>query len=71
MEAKKVIHVHLHEPFEGKRDYYFGSIIAIYSTLPEAVLGIKYVSLTSKKLTQYMNEKCIINVDNIIRNKRK
>ncbi len=34
----KVIHVHL--IFERK-DYYFGSISAIFSTIDEATLGIK------------------------------
>lgn len=38
----KVIHVHL--IFE-KRDYYFGSISAIYSVLNEAEIGIKQSSL--------------------------
>lgn len=71
MESKKVIHVHLYEPYEGKNDYYFGSIIAIYGTLPPEVVGIKYTSLCSKKLTHYENKKCVINVDEIKRNKRK
>lgn len=71
MESKKIIHVHLHEPFEGKCDYYFGSIIAIYATLHPDVVGIKYNSLTAKKLTYYENKKCVINVDEIRRNKRK
>lgn len=70
MEAKKVIHVHLYEPYEGKSDYFFGSIIAIYSILPDDVVGIKYNYLKAKKLTQYKNKKCVINVDVINRNKR-
>lgn len=38
----KVIHVHL--VFE-KKDYYFGSISAIYTVLNEAQIGIKKSSL--------------------------
>ena len=38
----KVIHVHL--IFE-KKDYYFGSISAIYTVLNEAEIGIKQSSL--------------------------
>ena len=38
----KVIHVHL--IFE-KKDYYFGSISAIYTVLNEAQIGIKQSSL--------------------------
>lgn len=38
----KVIHVHL--IFE-KKDYYFGSISAIYTVLDEAQIGIKQSSL--------------------------
>lgn len=38
----KVIHVHL--IFE-KKDYYFGSISAIYTVLNEAQIGIKQTTL--------------------------
>ena len=42
MRIIKVIHVHL--IFE-KRDYYFGSISAIYDTLDENIVGIKESTL--------------------------
>lgn len=70
MESKRIYHVHLRDPFRGKRDYYFGSIVAIYATLPEAVLGIGYHAYLSKRLNVFENAKCRINVDNIIRNVR-
>ena len=38
----KVIHVHL---IEGRKNYYFGSISAIYSVLTEDEVGIKKSSL--------------------------
>lgn len=44
----KVIHVHL--IFE-KKDYYFGSISAIYTVLNDAQIGIKQSSLLHAGLT--------------------
>ena len=67
MESRKVVHVHLHEPFEGKTDYYFGSLAAIYASLPEEVVGIKYKSLTAKKFSRYENKRCVVIVDEIKR----
>jgi len=43
-QQRKVIHVELKEPFNGKRHYYFGSKKAIYETLPREVVGISYES---------------------------
>lgn len=71
MESKRVYHVHLREPYNGKQDYYFGSLTAIYVNLPEDVLGVKYTSLKAKKFTGYENNKCVIKVDQLIRNERK
>lgn len=71
MEAKKIYHVHLFEPYEEKTDYYFGSIVAIFQTLSPDVLGVKYSTLCSKKLTHFENKKCVINVDEIKRSPRK
>ena len=39
-QQRKVIHVELHEPYQGKRHYYFGSVAAIYDVLPLDVVGI-------------------------------
>lgn len=68
MESKKIVHVHLKEPYEGKEDYYFGSLRAIYATIPEVVIGLTYKSLTAKKFSRYENKRCVINVDEIKRN---
>ena len=35
----KVVHVELNEPYQGKKDYYFGSLAAIFDTLPKEVVG--------------------------------
>lgn len=49
MREIKVVHVHL--IFE-RRDYYFGSISAIFDTLDESGVGIKelYVVISSRKI---------------------
>lgn len=70
MESKKIVHVHLKEPYEGKEDYYFGSLRAIYTVLPEVVVGLRYKSLTAKKFSRYENKRCVIIVDALIRNSR-
>lgn len=42
---RKVIHVELKEPYNGRRNYYFGSAKAIYNTLPTEIVGISLGSL--------------------------
>lgn len=39
-KLRKVIHVELKEPYNGHRNYYFGSVAAIYDTLPVEIVGI-------------------------------
>lgn len=46
-QQRKVIHVELHEPYQGERHYYFGSVAAIYDVLPLEVVGIARESLWS------------------------
>ena len=45
----KVIHVHL---LNGRKNYYFGSISAIYSVLTEEEVGIKKSSLLHAGLAE-------------------
>lgn len=64
----KIIHVHL--IFE-KKDYYFGSIAAIYSRLNEDQIGIKQSSLAHAGLTNggvKMTRRAIIKQAELIRN---
>lgn len=42
---RKVIHVELNEPYNDKRHWYFGSILAIYDSLPVDAVGIAHTSL--------------------------
>ena len=39
-QQRKVIHVELEQPYNGRRNYYFGSVAAIYDTLPAEIVGI-------------------------------
>ena len=44
-QQRKVIHVELNNPYADKCHWYFGSITAIYDTLPIDVVGIAHTSL--------------------------
>ena len=39
MRQNNVIHVELNEPYQGKKNWYFGSVAAIYEELPKEVIG--------------------------------
>lgn len=41
----KIIHVELKEPFLGKKNYYFGSIVALFAVLPEDIIGVKATTI--------------------------
>ena len=63
----KIIHVHL--IFE-KKDYYFGSISAIYTVLNDAQIGIKKSSLLHAGRTDgggKLTQKAIIRQSHLIR----
>lgn len=66
----KVIHVHL--IFE-KKDYYFGSISAIYDILDEATIGIKKSTLAHSGLSDgssTLTKRAIIKQSHLIRSGR-
>ena len=65
----KVIHVHL---VQGRRNYYFGSIPAIYSVLTAEDIGIRQRSLERVGLSKggvVLNKKAIIRAGELIRSK--
>lgn len=71
MRTIKVIHVHL--IFE-RRDYYFGSISAIFDTLDENIVGIKESTLLHSQLGDEScipTKRAIIRQSHLIRCKRK
>lgn len=62
-QQRKVIHVELKEPYKGKHHYYFGSVTAIYETLPLEIVGISKESLwnwNSSKGGEYTGRKAIV-----------
>nr|DAW03039.1 MAG TPA: hypothetical protein [Caudoviricetes sp.] len=60
-QQRKVIHVELKVPYQGKRHWYFGSLAAIYHILPTDVIGVKLTSLWAHfKEDDYIGRKCII-----------
>ncbi len=65
----KVIHVHL---VQGRRNYYFGAIPAIYSVLTAEDIGIRQRSLERVGLSKggvVLNKKAIIRAGELIRSK--
>jgi hypothetical protein len=66
----KIVHIQLREPFQGKANYYFGSIAAIYATLPAEVIGIQKNSLYNEPFMdgkEYSNKKCTIRIGTLKR----
>ena len=66
----KVIHVHL---LHGRKNYYFGSISAIYSVLTEDEVGIKKSSLLHVGLADggvILNKQAMIRQGELIRGSR-
>ena len=66
----KVIHVHL---LHGRKNYYFGSISAVYSVLTEKEVGIKKSSLLHAGLADgcvILNKKAMILQGELIRGRR-
>lgn len=67
MRQTKIYHVELKESIiidgEPRKDFYFGSKAAIYSTLSPEQIGITYNYLRSKihlNMKPYSNDKCYI-----------
>ena len=66
-----VYHLHFKDESLAKRDYYFGSISAIFDVFPKKQIGIQASSLYNFKLDEiknplYENAKCIIRKDVLI-----
>lgn len=60
-QQRKVIHIELNEPKDGKRHFYFGSVTAIYDTLIKDDIGISKESLwNTLKDGEYKNRKATI-----------
>lgn len=68
-QSEKVIHVELNKAYKGKKNYYFGSMAAIYDELPESIVGIKLISLWNVDLkgSEYSNSLCTIRMGKLKR----
>lgn len=63
----KVVHINLKEPLNGESDFYFGSLKAIYDSIPQDKVGIAYKSLTNalRCKSEYENKHCSIKVGHL------
>lgn len=73
MRQDKVVHVKIKDENADEREYYFGSIAAIYSVLQPQQLGIKLTSLQTALFNKrfYENKKIIVRVSKLIRSPHK
>lgn len=66
------MHLQFKEPYNGETDFYFGSLKAIYDTVPIGAVGITYKSLTNamRGKNDYENKRVIIHLGQIQRKAR-
>lgn len=64
---KKIFWVSLASPYNGKTDYFFASLAAIYEVLPVDVVGCKLSNLWGivEPGKPYQNKKCKITEDSV------
>lgn len=65
----KVVHLHLKKPRDGQSDFYFGSVLAMYSVLTREDMGAHYRTITQALFHSgaYENKKCIVRLGELIR----
>ena len=65
----KVVHLHLNEPYNGETDFYFGSLKAIFDSVPYEAIRISYKYLTNaiRGKTQFQNKRCTIRIASLER----
>lgn len=68
----KVVHLHLKKPRDWQLDFYFGSVLAIYSVLTHEDVGVHYRTITQALFRSgtYENKKCIVRLGELIRNRQ-
>lgn len=68
----KVVHLHLKTDISSTKDFYFGSLKAIYDRFDEADIGIKYKSLTNAihGRSEYENKSISIRIGMMQRKKK-
>lgn len=70
-QQRKVVHVELLKPPPGyKKHYYFGSVAAIYDTLPKEVVGISKETLWNTcRIQEHRGREAIIRQDIVVSKK--
>ena len=62
-KSKEIIKVHLHQPRNGRSDYYFSNLTGVYHLLTSQTLGICRQALINAKFYEkrfYANSFCTI-----------
>lgn len=70
MNGSTIYHVHFHEPKKGKKDYYFGSLSALFDHFSKDEIGVALQTLYNEKLnfgTEYKTAECVIRKEQLIR----
>ena len=63
MKKRRILHIELKKPVDGKRHFYFGSKKAVFDVFSHEDVGITYAYLVNSvklKNGPYENKKCII-----------
>lgn len=63
-----IIHVELDEPYKGKRNWYFGSISAIFEEIPSELIGAckEYLWQTLRGKSEFRAKRAVIRKDVVI-----
>jgi hypothetical protein len=63
-----IIHVELNEPYNGKKNWYFGSVSAIYEQIPSEVIGAckEYLWQALRGKSEFRAKRAVIRKDVVI-----
>jgi hypothetical protein len=67
-----IYHVKLHESIEGKADFFFSSITAIYNTFTAEQIGVARQTLYQQSLQpgdEYRTKFCVVKKEEVLSNK--
>lgn len=66
-QQRKVVHVELREPYNGRQHWYFGSLAAIYDHIPAEVMGVSLKTIWSHKAQNlYLGKKATVRIDKLL-----
>lgn len=72
MSKKIIYHVKFHEAIEGKTDYFFSSITAIYNMFTTEQIGVARQTLYQQSLNpgdEYRTKFCLVKKEEVLNNK--